>query len=110
MVKSFLLMLAAIVVVSVVSAPAIILNTLRKTFRRESIKKYFFTIAIGFDQAGGSILYGKEDWTVSSWTYYLSQRGNRYATVFMRFIDRLFGRDHCSKSFKIESKKQGVPK
>lgn len=104
--KSFLLMFIAILIISVASVPAIILNTTRKVYRRESISKYLFTVAIGFDQAGGSILYGQEDWTVSSWTYYLSTQNNKSAIQFMRFIDAIFGHEHCKKSFEWESKKQ----
>lgn len=101
--KSFLLMLIAMLIVSVASVPAIILNTIRKLLRRETIKEYFKTIAIGFDQAGGSILYGQEDWTVSSWTYYLYRTGNKDAERFMTFIDWMFGADHCAKSFYKEA-------
>ena len=36
-------------------------------------------IAIGIDQVGGSILYGTEDWTVSSYTHILAQKGIRSA-------------------------------
>lgn len=97
--RSFILMLIAIVIISVVSAPMILLNTIRKVYRCESIKDYFFTIAIGFDQAGGSILYEQEDWTVSSWTYYLSRCGNTHALYFRKFIDLIFGVDHCKNSF-----------
>lgn len=104
--KSFFLMLIAIIIISVVSVPAIILNTIRKVFRRENIGEYFKTVAIGFDQAGGSILYGQEDWTVSSWTYHLHCKGNRHATLFMRFIDRIFGKDHCKNSYEWENQLQ----
>jgi len=99
MMKSFILMLIAIVIVSVAAVPVIALNTIRKSLRREKLKEYFKTIAIGFDQAGGSILYGQEDWTVSSWTYNLAMGGNLSAFEFMKFIDLLFGKDHCKNSF-----------
>lgn len=97
--KSFVLMLIAIVIISIVTVPVIVLNTVRKVYRRESLRDYFFNIAIGFDQAGGSILYGQEDWTVSSWTYRLSIKGNRNAYYFMRVIDFIFGYEHCENSF-----------
>jgi len=98
-VKSFVLMLIAIVIISMVTVPIIIANVIRKVYRRENLRDYFFTIAIGFDQAGGSILYGQEDWTVSSWTYRLSAKGNRPAYWFMRVIDFIFGVEHCENSF-----------
>jgi len=99
-------MLIAIVIVSVLSIPAIVFNVLRKVFRREKIKEYFHIIAIGFDQVGGSILYAQEDWTVSSWTYHLHRKGNPHATKFMRFINALFMDDsHCEDSFYCEAQK-----
>lgn len=104
--NSFLLMLISIIVITIMTLPVIVLNVIRKVYRRESISKYMLTIAIGFDQAGGSILYEQEDWTVSSWTYYLSRRGNRSAYWFMRFIDLLFGAGHCEESFYNEAQKQ----
>ncbi|MFY9141558.1 hypothetical protein [Sulfuricurvum sp.] len=103
--KSFLLMLIAILIISIVSIPAIILNMIRKVYRRESISKYLLTIAIGFDQAGGSILYGQEDWTVSSWTYYLEQCGNKHAQYFRVIIDLIFGKNHCKESYFAEAER-----
>lgn len=106
--KSFILMLIAITIISVTTIPIIIANVIRKVYqRRDSIRDYFFTIAIGFDQAGGSILYGQEDWTISSWTYILSKRGNMFAQRFMAFINFIFGKNHCEKSYLWESIKQG---
>lgn len=93
-----------------IAAPiAILINTIRKTFRKEKLKEYFLIIAIGFDQAGGSILYGQEDWTVSSWTFYLwrkSEGMNQSASVFMSFINTLFmDEHHCENSFYAEAKR-----
>lgn len=105
--KSFLLMLIALIIITIVTLPVIVLNVIRKAYRRESIHDYFFIIAIGFDQAGGSILYGQEDWTVSSWTYVLSYRGNKEAQRFMKIINFIFGENHCEKSYLWESIKQG---
>lgn len=105
--KSFLLMLIALIVITIVTLPVIVLNVIRKVYRRESIHDYFFIIAIGFDQAGGSILYGQEDWTVSSWTYVLAYRGNKEAQRFMKIINFIFGENHCEKSYLWESIKQG---
>lgn len=110
MIRSFLLMLLALIVMVLVTLPLIVINLIRKVYRRENIQAYFHTIAIGFDQAGGSILYGQEDWTVSSWTYRLSAKGNGYAAWFMRFIDFFFGRDHCKESFMHEAMNQGEVK
>lgn len=109
--KSFLLMLIAIIVMALVTLPLIVINLMRKLYRGENIKAYFHTIAIGFDQAGGSILYGQEDWTISSWTYWLFvSKGNKYAYWFMGFIDFFFGKEHCENSYLLESIKQGEVK
>jgi hypothetical protein len=105
--KSFLLMLIALIVITIVTLPVIVLSVIRKAYRRESIQDYFFIIAIGFDQAGGSILYGQEDWTVSSWTYVLAYRENKEAQRFMKIINFIFGENHCEKSYLWESIKQG---
>lgn len=105
--KSFFLMLIALIVMALMTLPLIVINLMRKLYRGESIQAYFHTIAIGFDQAGGSILYGQEDWTVSSWTYILSRRGNKSAKWFMIFIDLFFGKNHCEESYLWESIKQG---
>lgn len=103
--RSFLLMLLAIIIVSIVSAPILIYKTLKKWGLGESLSEYFYVIALGFDQAGGSILYGQEDWTVSSWTYYLAMSGDKDAKEFMAFIDWIFGVDHCKNSFYKEAAK-----
>lgn len=106
--KSFILMLIAITIIAITTIPIIIANVIRKAYqRRDSIRDYFFTIAVGFDQAGGSILYGQEDWTVSSWTYVLAYRENKEAQRFMKIIDFIFGKNHCEKSYLWESIKQG---
>jgi len=102
--KSFLLMLIAIFVLSIATVPMIILNVIRKIYQgRDSIVEYFKIVAIGFDQAGGSILYAQEDWTISSWTYHLSRQGNKNARRFMNIIDFIFGKEHCEKSYLWES-------
>lgn len=99
--KSFILMLIALIVITIVTLPVIAGNVVRKLWqRRDSVIEYFSVIAAGFDQAGGSILYSQEDWMVSSWTYHLHRKGNRYATYFMMFINRLFmDEHHCENSF-----------
>jgi hypothetical protein len=102
--KNFLLMILAILLVSVFSIIGIIINTVRKLYRLDNISDYFKTVALGFDQVGGSIIYGKEDWTVSSWTYYLHRLGNIYATCFMKVIDFFFGELHCEESFRDEAR------
>lgn len=73
-------------------------------------KEYIYTIAIGIDQLGGSILYNKINWTVSGWTYVLARRAERgkekdIYLEFEGFINFLF-RDplHCKNAYKWELK------
>ena len=98
--KSFALMILAIILIVILSMPALVLNTIRKVYRSETIEDYFYVVALGFDQLGGSLLYGQEDWTVSSWTYHLAINKQNYNAVqFMTLIDFFFGKNHCQNSF-----------
>lgn len=107
--KSFILMLIAIVLIAMLSIPALVLNTIRKIYRRESLKHYFKMVSFGFDQVGGSILFAQEDWMVSSWVYYLwrdSNGSNKAAYCFMIFINTIFmDANHCKDSFNDEAKR-----
>ena len=67
------------------------------------VSEYFITVAIGFDQAGGSVLYEEEDYTISSYTYMMCQKG-KYCW-FMQLIDFLFGKEHCKRSYISEQNK-----
>ena len=103
---NLLLLLCAIILFNVVSFLAILVQIPRKLLRKESLEKYFYSLAIGEDQRGGSYLYGTEDFTISSYTYFLHTKGNKYATYFMRFIDffalLLGDKEHCKKAFEKE--------
>lgn len=103
--KNFLFMILAIMLIVVLALPTLVLNISRKLFRKEKLREYFKAVAFGFDQVGGSILYGQEDWMVSSWTYHLHRMGNIYATWFMKLIDLMFGINHCEESFYNEAQK-----
>jgi hypothetical protein len=81
-----LVIFAFLLVVSVIVIP---LNMARLAYRKESVSDYLFTLILGQDQIGGSALYGTEDFTISSTTYYLHSKKNRYATCFMNFINGL---------------------
>lgn len=106
MLRSFMLMTIAFVGTTALGPLAFILNVLRKTYRGENIRDYFETIAIGFDQAGGSILYSQENFTISSYTYFLCKyKKNRYACTFKKFIDSIFGENHCRDSYFWEAAK-----
>jgi len=58
-------------------------------------------IALGIDQFGGSVLYGKENLTVSSYTHFLCKTEGRLCW-FEKLINIFFGKDHCKKSFDWE--------
>jgi len=68
-------------------------------------KDYVLTCAIGFDQAGGSLLYNEEDWTISSYSYILCLKYNGIYCIIKRIIDMLFGANHCRNSYEKETKK-----
>ena len=92
-----MLFIVAYILVTI-STPIVVIVRL---FFVEDIKEYLRTCAIGFDQAGGSILYSQENFTISSYTYYLCSSKDRLCW-FNKFIDLLFGKDHCKKSYEWE--------
>jgi len=72
-----------------------------------NLSDYFLALAIGEDQRGGSYIYGTEDWTISSYTYYLGVIKNiKFFYVFMLVIDffpKIFGyKDHCKRAYNGE--------
>lgn len=100
MIKSFFFLLFAIVAFTLLAIPAFIWGLFKF-----QIKEYLFTIALGIDQLGGSVLYNKKNWTVSGWTYVLAgraRRGKRKAIYisFERFINFLFqDPTHCYNAY-----------
>jgi hypothetical protein len=64
------------------------------------IGDYVYTVAIGLDQLGGSLIYNKVNWTVSGYTHYMSERyGGKY-TKFKRLINWLFAdQHHCKEAY-----------
>lgn len=103
---NLLLLLCAIILFNLVSFFALLVQIPRKIIRKESLEKYFYSLTITEDQRGGAYLYGTEDFTISSYTYFLHTKGNKYATWFMYFIDffaKLLGeKEHCKKAFEKE--------
>jgi len=71
----------------------------------KGLNDYFFTAAIGFDQAGGSILYSQENYTISSYTFYLCNKVDKRYCVVMKMIDFIFGENHCKESYYWEVEK-----
>jgi len=101
--RNLALMFFALIVTTAGSIVVFPIQLVRKSILKHSLSEYFKTIAIGLDQLGGSVLYNQEDWTVSSFTYFLcTYKQNKYACAFMKFIDLFFGNDHCRKSFENE--------
>lgn len=112
MIKTILmsLLLVVVFILTMVLSPVIfILNVIRKIFRKDDLYKYMRAITIGLDQVGGSLLYGTKDWTISSYTYILHDKGVIHATYFMYFINWLWEfvtevNDHCKKAHKKEKR------
>lgn len=99
---SFVLFLIAAVLIIVLAPIIFVLQIIRKTFRKESIALYLHNLAVSLDQLGGALIYGKEDWTISSIAYYHSEYEGKN-TWFMHFINFLFrDKDHCKNAFKTE--------
>lgn len=94
------LLLLAVVVASILYFPLFIIMCFVYI---KSLPTYFKAVAVGVDQLGGSILYKQPDWTVSSWTYIRAQQSSLPHIIFMKFIDLLFGKDHCYNSYVKEA-------
>lgn len=104
---SYILFLVALVLIVVLGPIAIIFQFFRKMYRKESISKYLHTIAVSLDQLGAAIIYGEEDWCVSSIAYYDVKYENKNAW-FMHLINFLFwDKEHCKVSFETEYKELG---
>jgi len=102
--RSFILMFIAAIIMLFMGLPLLIGQTVRHLIMRKPLPDLWWSTAIGLDQLGGAILYGEPDWTVSSRTYWLARKGNRYAFYFEQFINFLFGKNHCGNSYKTEIK------
>jgi len=100
--KQFLLMLVAIALTLILLIPAVLGQIIRHLITDRALPDLWWDIAIGLDQLGGAVLYGEPDWTVSSRTFYLRSRGNRYAAMFERLINAFFGKDHCEIAYDNE--------
>jgi len=100
MVKKFGLVFLAYILVTVL-VPVVALFNFARSQNKDA---YLHTLAVGFDQVGGSALYGTEDYTISSYTYFLCTQGYGRRYCFYRWaIDALFGTHHCKDSFTKES-------
>ncbi len=103
MIRATLLFLIAYAVVMTATPFVVLYKVLNFWKRKERLSDMLFTMAIGFDQAGGSVLYEQENFTVSSYTYYLCSKQGKLCW-FMKLIDLIFGKDHCKNAYKWEVK------
>ena len=103
--KELVLFIVAYLATTMLTPLVVVLNSIRKAYRKESVGMYFKDAAIGFDQAGGSVLYSQENFTISSYTYFLCKyKNNQYACKFMKFIDFIFGKKHCKRAYEWETR------
>lgn len=104
---SYILFLVALALIVILGPIVTIFQFFRKIYRRESISRYLHTIAVSLDQLGAAIIYGEEDWCVSSIAYYHVKYENKNA-LFMHLINFLFwDKEHCKVSFETEYKELG---
>ena len=92
-----LCVIIGIVLIVVFSPIVLFFQILRKVFffKEESVGKYIHTVAISLDQLGAALIYGEEDWCVSSLAYYDYKYENKNKW-FMHFINFLFNdKEHC---------------
>ena len=100
--RAFALMLIALMLMLVLGPVVWLAQHVRYPLIGRSLSRLYWDTAIGLDQLGGAILYGEPDWTISSRTHWLARRGNRWARLFERVIDFLFGAGHCARSYENE--------
>ena len=104
---SYILFLVALILIVVLGPIVTIFQFFRKIYRGENISKYLHTIAVSLDQLGAAIIYGEEDWCVSSIAYY-HVRYEKKNAWFMHLINFLFwDKEHCKVSFETEYKELG---
>ncbi len=100
---ALLLVFTAIFLLIVASPIAIFFGLIRE---RKNIYMYFKKIAITLDQVGGAVLYGTEDWTISSYTHLLARYGQHFeAVIFEKVIDFFalpFQKKHCWSAYEKE--------
>lgn len=97
------LILLAIILLMTVGILVFIFQIFRKTIRKEDLNSYLRGIAIGLDQFGATLIYGTEDWCISSIAYkHYTENRNTYVMKFINFIFR--DPDHCKNSYLAESR------
>lgn len=91
-----------VILVIILGTLLFIIQTIRKPYRKEDLSKYLKSVLIGLDQFGGTLIYGTEDWCISSMAYAHSLDGKNI--WFMMLINKLFffDKDHCKRSYEME--------
>lgn len=104
--KQFLLFLVAYILTAILTPFVVIGKSLYYLITdKNKLDEYFFTAAIGFDQAGGSVLYNQENYTISSYSYFLCRFIGGHYCYIEKAIDKIFGENHCKNSFMWEIEK-----
>jgi hypothetical protein len=101
----FMTIIAAILLLMiapfVVAATSLVYVTIRKP-----LYGYYRTIAVTLDQVGAAVIYGVEDWTISSYTHLLSKHHGcftcKYFEMLIDAIARPFEKDHCRMAYENE--------
>jgi hypothetical protein len=105
MLKQLMLLLVAYILVVVLFPIVVVVTILYKIYNKSDndiyskISKYLNVCAIGLDQAGGAAIYEKENYTISSYTYFLCKTGSSNSCMFSSVIDFIFGKNHCMNSY-----------
>ena len=104
---SYVLFIIALMLTMILGPIVLFFQFFRKIYRGESLRQYLHTIAVSLDQLGAAIVYGEEDWCVSSIAYYHVEYEKKNAW-FMHLINFLFwDKEHCKVSFETEYKELG---
>jgi len=97
-----LIFILALISILITGPVVFFFQLFRKKYYKESLSEYIYSLSIGIDQLGGTIIYGLEDWKISSVAYYDAKYCNKNIW-FMNFINFLFqDKEHCKKSYKHE--------
>jgi len=100
--RELFLFIVAYLLVTLLTPFVVLWGVYIRFINGSNVKDYLLDCAVGFDQAGGSVIYQQPNFTISSYTYFMCKNG-KYCW-FMKFIDLLFGKEHCKNSYIDEVK------
>lgn len=92
-----------VVATTIFGVPAFLISLY---LNKKNYKKYLYDVAIGIDELGGTLIYSTKDKTVSHMTGYYVLQGSILAIMLSKFIDSLFGEDHCVKTYMDDIKNE----